>query len=147
MAQYVAVPAADIIQFLEGKGFTQTSHGNEVVFERSHDKNSQVKVKVYTSIALYRSSVRRRGGDSIKVCTVLETARKTYGLGRFPRVHRVGSTQAVLDRVLHRMREAYARGTEWIEKNPTRGRTGSEKIQGGGYSTNVKCKSSPLDEL
>lgn len=114
MPHYVEVPADEIEEFLREKGFVRTVVRQEVVYSRAHARNPDVKVKVYTSIRVGASSARRRGKDSIKVCTVFDNGRKQFGIGKFPRIHRTGSTEKVLKRTLGRMREAWARGTEWI---------------------------------
>jgi len=125
---YVAVPAEQICSFLESKGFRRVEgliargkHGGEVpiteiVYERSHDLYAPIKVRVFTSIREGNDRVRRRAKDSIKVCTVIVGKQKTYGIGKFPRVHRTGSPEKVLDRMLGRMREAYQRGTDWYRE-------------------------------
>lgn len=115
MPHYVPVPALVLEGFLQSKGFTRTVQYQEVVYIRRHEENPNVLVKVYTSIRVGASQARNRGADSIKVCTVFDNGHKSFGLGKFPRVHRTGSPQLVLERTLTRMRMAYARGSEWIE--------------------------------
>jgi hypothetical protein len=116
-SRYVEVPAQAIEDFLQSKGFTRTTQRNEVVYVRSHHEWPCVKVKVYTSIRDGHTSVRKRGADAIKVCTVYEgKKRKPFGIGRFPHVLRTGNTQAVLDRMYDRMRAAYRRANEWVAK-------------------------------
>lgn len=121
--RYVPVPSDAIINFLESKGFRRV-HGltnkrgfqlTEVVYERAHAENPAVKVRVFTSITDGRDKVRRCRADAIKVATVV-AGRKTYGIGKFPRILRTGSTEKVLARMLERMRAAYKRGTEWIRE-------------------------------
>jgi hypothetical protein len=122
--RYVPVPSEDIIGLLESKGFTRV-HGlttkrgrpvSEVVYERAHNDNPAVKVRVFTSITTGRTRVRNCDRDAIKVATVVVGRQKTYGVGKFPRILRTGSVEAVLERMLERMRLAYARGTEWIRE-------------------------------
>ena len=120
MPHYVEVPAQDIEDFLSSKGFERTVHCQEVVYVRAHDRDPDVKVKVYTSIRTGAQSTRARGADSIKVCTVFDNGRKSFGIGRFPRVHRTGSAGKVLKRTYQRMREAYARGSEWLREQEAR---------------------------
>jgi len=115
MPHYVPVPAQDIEDFLRSKGFTRTVQYQEVVYIRRHEENPDVMVKVYTSIRVGSAQARSRGADSIKVCTVFDNGRRSFGLGKFPRVHRTGSPQLVLERTLGRMKQAYRRATEWIE--------------------------------
>jgi len=112
MPHFVSVPAETIETFLQSKGFSRSVVHNEVVYERAHSENPRVKVKVYTSIRIGADVARRRGKDSIKVCTVVEGTRKSYGIGKFPRVHRTGSPEKVLDRMLQRSR--HERAHRWI---------------------------------
>jgi len=119
---YVQVPSDDIIKFLESKGFRPLGKDDEgwrykeLVYERVHEENPAVRVRVFTSVSKGQEVVRRRAKDSIKVCTVVVGRNKTFGVGKFPRVHRTGSTEKVLARMLERMRAAYARGTEWLRE-------------------------------
>lgn len=117
--RYVAVPASDIENFLQSKGFHRTTHCSEVVYIRKHSKDPRILVKVYTSIRAGEQLVRRSGADAIKVAAVYDDGRKSFGVGRFPRILRTGSTEAVLKRMLQRMRDAYARCNEWVAENPT----------------------------
>jgi len=120
VATFVNVPADVIEKFLQGKGFYRTVQHTEVVYERCHKEDPRVKVKVYTSIWIgpdgKLSQTRKCGKDSIKVCTVVEGYKKTYGIGKFPHILRVGSPEQVLERMLNRMRDAYQRGTIWIRE-------------------------------
>lgn len=125
MASFVAVPAETIERFLQEKGFTRTIQRAEVVYERCHNEDPCVKVKVYTSIRIGRDGqttdqTRECGKDSIKVCTVVEWYRKSFGIGKFPHVFRVGSTEQVLERMYQRMRAAYQRGTTWLHEQKIR---------------------------
>jgi len=115
---YVQVPAEDIINFLESKGFTPIDEFQykELVYERIHADNPAIRVRVYTSISRVVGTARRKGKDSIKVCTIVQGRNKTFGIGKFPRIHRTGSTEKVLARMLQRMRAAYQRGTDWLRE-------------------------------
>jgi hypothetical protein len=120
---FVQVPSEDIINFLESKGFSPVditdSYGRpykELVYERAHNDNPAIKVRVFTSVSKGHETARRRAKDSIKVCTVVVGRNKTFGVGKFPRVHRTGSTEKVLARMLERMRAAYQRGTDWLRE-------------------------------
>lgn len=116
MSTFVSVPAQAIEDFLKSKGFSRTLCRNEVVYVRLHASCADIQIKVYTSIHVGQGSARRRGTDSIKICTVFDNGRKSWGIGKFPRVHRTGSVEKVLERTLKRMRQAYARGTEWLSQ-------------------------------
>jgi hypothetical protein len=117
MATYVQVPADAIESELQARGFTRSVQREEVVYSRCHEKNPDVVIKVYTSIRVGRSAVRACGKDSIKACTVFDNGRKSFGIGKFSPIFRVGSVEAVLERMLERARQAYARGSEWIRQN------------------------------
>lgn len=120
MPHYVDVPAQDIEDFCKSKGFSRSTQRNEVVYSRRSRINPNVQIKVYTSIRIGRTQARANGKDSIKVCVVFDNGRKSFGIGKFPRIHRTGSPEAVLDRVLERLKLAAARATEWIAQNPDR---------------------------
>lgn len=47
------------------------------------------------------------GKDAIRVVAIFEQGSVSHGICKLPRVHRTGSLEAVLDRMLGRMREAY----------------------------------------
>lgn len=116
MTTFVSIPAQAIEDFLKSKGFSRTLCRNEVVYVRLHASCADVMVKVYTSIRTGQGSARRRGKDSIKVCTVFDNGRRSFGIGKFPRIHRTGSVEKVLERTLERMRAAYKRGSEWLSE-------------------------------
>ncbi len=116
MTTFVSVPAQAIEDFLKSKGFVRTVQRCEVVYVRNHDRDPNVKIKVYTSIRTGAAAARRRGKDSIKVCTVFDNGQRSFGIGKFPRVHRTGSTEKVLERTLERMRAAYKRANQWLRE-------------------------------
>lgn len=115
-ATFVEVPAKDIEGFLSGKGFTRTVVGCEVVYVRKSSRNPDVRMKVYTSVRVGNAAVRRAGRDAIRVCVVFENDRgKSFGIGRFPHVNRVGSVEGVLGRIKDRLLEAANRANQWID--------------------------------
>lgn len=120
MTRYVEVPASDIEQFLQSKGFSRTVQYQEVVYVLPHEKDPDVKLKVYTSIRTGAAAARNCGKDSIKVCVIFDNGRRSFGIGKFPRVHRTGSPDAVLARTYERMVEAYRRGSQWIREQAAR---------------------------
>jgi hypothetical protein len=116
---YVEVPREDIINILVEAGFTRLDLDcKELVYEKAHEENPVVRVRVYTSLSAWSEykTARPRGRDSIKVCTVVQGHKKTYGIGKFPRIHRTGSVEKVLARMQAKMRAAYDRGTEWLRE-------------------------------
>jgi hypothetical protein len=110
---YVNIPANKIEQLLSSKGFVRTIQGNEIVYVFSHKINPLLKVKVYTSIKENEIFVRGCGKDAIRVCGILETKTKTYGIAKSMRVNRTGTVEGVLERLLERARAVYARLNEW----------------------------------
>ena len=118
MAQYVAVPAQDLEQFLQAKGFGRTVQRNEVVYVRASKRDPNVLLKIYTSIHDGNSVVRAAGRDAIRVCTVWDNQHgKSFGIGKFPPIMRVYSVQSVLNRLLERIQQAAKRGNEWLDQN------------------------------
>ena len=129
-ARFVPVPASAIRERLAGAGFRLVPAGRgEEVYVRIHDRDPRYAVKVYSSIQRGQDEVRDRGADAIRVVAVSyggqlgpagEWLRPELARGVFkaPRVHRSGSVEAVLDRMIDRAREAYGhinkcRRTAW----------------------------------
>lgn len=115
--RFVVVPSEEMFRFLDSKGFVRSSNRSrrEVVYERTHAKDPRFKVLVYTSIAEGRGTARARGADAIRVVAIFESHERTHGVAKLPKVLRTappGEPAArvahVLERVLGRMREAYA---------------------------------------
>jgi hypothetical protein len=133
MSQFVAIPAVDIKSFLQAKGFTQGTQGNEITYVRRSRRNNAVLMKVYTSIPIHGTAVRAAGRDAIRVCVVFDNGQKTFGIGKFPPVIRVHSVQSVLDRLKIRLNEAAKRADQWIDDNdsalPPVAKTINEKPQ------------------
>jgi hypothetical protein len=102
---YVQVPAEAIIGRLESAGFRRLEQrGEEIVYGRAHNADASYVVKVYTSIRQGSSVARRCGQDAIRVVAV----RGERGIFKGTRVHRTGTVDGVLDRMIERAREAYA---------------------------------------
>lgn len=108
-ARFVEVPAPAIRERLVGAGFTKTqAPGTEEVYVRQHDRDPKYVIKVYSSIPLNASAVRKCGADAIRVVALLVTEKKTYPIFKAARVYRTGSVEKVLDRMIGRARDAYA---------------------------------------
>jgi hypothetical protein len=119
MAQYVAIAASALQNFLESRKFVQSFCGREIVYIRRSSRNPDVCIKVYTSIKVGERTVRASGRDSIKVCCVFDNGRRSFGIGKFPPVLRVDSEASILARLDARIRAAAARATEWMDSNGT----------------------------
>jgi hypothetical protein len=120
---YVDVPAEAILTFLRERGFARRpTRGAELVYERAHERDPRYRVLVYTSVREGTHIARGRGKDAIRVCAIFDAGGSTRGVAKLPRVHRTGSVEGVLGRVLARMREAYARCSRELPRtgNPRR---------------------------
>jgi hypothetical protein len=115
MSTFVAVPAAAIRNRLAAARFRLTpgSSREEEVYERPHDKDDQYVVRVYTSILRGADEARDCGADAIRVVALVKDGKFHYPPRVVPifkaiRIHRTGSVEKVLDRMIERAREAYA---------------------------------------
>ena len=111
---FVPVPAAVLRQRLTAAGFrlVPAAHGEEV-YERPHNIDGKYVVKVYSSIQRGADEVRECGEDAIRVVALFADGRHHWPARIVPifkatRVHRTGSVEAVLDRMIERAREAYS---------------------------------------
>ena len=113
-ARFVAVPAAAIRERLAAAGFRLLpATCGEEVYERAHDRDGRYTVKVYSSIQRGAGEVRDCGEDAIRVVAIFADSKFHWPAREVPifkatRVHRAGSVEAVLDRMIERAREAYA---------------------------------------
>ena len=113
-ARFVQVPAAAIRERLAAAGFRLIeAPGGEEVYERAHDKDARYTVKVYSSIQRGAGEARACGTDAIRVVALFADSRfhwppRPEPIFKATRVHRAGSVEAVLDRMIERAREAYA---------------------------------------
>lgn len=89
------------------------SPSEEEVYERRHDRDDRYAVRVYTSILRGAEEARDCGADAIRVVALFVDGKfhyppRTVPIFKATRVHRTGSVEAVLDRMIERAREAYA---------------------------------------
>jgi hypothetical protein len=115
--RYVEVSRESLEGFLASKQFVRTTQCSEVVYVFSHLKNPHVKIKVYTSLGVGRRWARPCGEDAIRVATVFEDGVRSFGIGKFPKVLRTGSEEAILERIYDRIREAYRFGSSFIRNS------------------------------
>ena len=113
-ARFVQVPADAIRQRLAAAGFhlIVAAHGEEV-YQRKHDRDDRYAIFVYSSIQRGAAEVRDCGEDAIRVVAVFMDSKfhwpaKAVPIFKATRVHRAGSVEAVLDRMIERAREAYS---------------------------------------
>jgi len=118
MSRFVQVPAAAIRDLLAAAGFrlVPATHGEEV-YERAHDRDSAYVVRVYSSIQRGADDARGCGEDAIRVVALYTDSKfhwpaRVIPIFKATRVFRTGSVEGVLDRVIERAREAYAKCNE-----------------------------------
>jgi hypothetical protein len=114
MSTFVSVPAAAIRERLAAAGFRLTSGSprEEEVYERPHDKDDRYVVQVYTSILRGAEEARDCGADAIRVVALVKDGKfhyppKVVPIFKANRIHRTGSVDKVLDRMIERARQAY----------------------------------------
>jgi hypothetical protein len=94
--------AAAIIAKLEQLGFTRRDGHREAVYARTREPN--VTVMVYTTIV--QGVVRAVGEDAIRVALVYEGQPQDRGLAKDRAVHRVGTIDAIVGRLVERVESA-----------------------------------------
>jgi len=114
-ATLVQVPAEAFRSRLAGAGF-RLREGDplpEEVYDRVHDRDPRYAVRVFSTVQRGEAGTRERGVDAVRVVAVFTpnpNAERPTSLPIFTgaRVHRSGTVERVLDRVIERAREAYA---------------------------------------
>lgn len=120
---YNAVPFSDLAQACINAGFDKTVQaGQEIVFERAHRADPRLRVRVYTSNKVGKESVAAKGKDAIRVCLVGVRQpgtkwERTWGICSSTRVHRTGTTAAIIERMVDRMREMYTAASELLKND------------------------------
>lgn len=115
MARFHAVSADAIEAFLNRAGFERTVVYHEVVYVRASQRDPNVWIKVYTSIRDGATLVRSKGSDAMRVCVVYDDGKKSFGVGRFPKVLRTTSDEAVIERLRQRLFQARARAIVFMD--------------------------------
>jgi hypothetical protein len=117
MANFVEIPAEAIERPLQQLGFRRVEdwQARQVVYVKQHECCSCVYVKVYTSIPIGGSGVRRAGKDSIRVVAIYDSSRKNFGIGKFPYIARISSADFVVGKMLKTVKLAWERGQEWFD--------------------------------
>jgi hypothetical protein len=111
--RYVEVSRESFISRLEQAGFKPDPEARgELVYQRQHDLDPTMFVKIYTSLPLNGGDVRPAGADAIRVLLVFNNPRtgRSGCLFKASRVYRTGTEAGVLDRTLQRARECWADG-------------------------------------
>lgn len=118
---FVEVPSERLFARLRAAGFVEQDYprdrqSGEVVFERKHDRDSRYRILVYTSVRRGSFTARGKGADAIRVCAIYLEGFTSRGVAKLPRVHRTGTVEDVLERVIDRARRAYAVCNERIRE-------------------------------
>ena len=121
MADFIAVPAVDLENFLQNKKFERTKQRDEVVYIRRSTVDPNLMMKVYTSIKDGQTAVRAAGRDAIRVCVVWDNGQgRSFGVGKFPPVFRVHSVQSDLERLDLKLKEAAQRAKDWLAQEASK---------------------------
>lgn len=108
----------DVIEtVLKDHGFRRDDVRGEITYSRLHHASTLgqplLSVKVFTSVPEFDTAGRACGEDAIRVVGLLTWTRSGESIARHKklyskRVYRTGSSDAVMTRMVDRMREAYA---------------------------------------
>jgi hypothetical protein len=123
---FVNIPPDTLRQALSSAGFTRNPavRAREEVWDFVHKRDARYIIRVYTTIPLVSTNpssgtssstssstrVRACGNDAIRVvaiCAKASPSTEYYGVYKGRRVHRCGSIDGVVSRMLERAREAY----------------------------------------
>lgn len=131
MSRFVQVPFGEFDTFMQSIGCKrlEAPRGSEIVYERTHDHDPALVVRIYSSFANGADTARSCGEDAIRI--VLSVNGR--GVWSCPKVLRTGSVQAVLERTRERAREAYAMANA-MRKAPR-----CSRCQGYCYPDSNKC--------
>jgi hypothetical protein len=129
MSRAVVVPAELIRAALTKAGFVNAGpsagafthdQGREEVWTRAHDRDPSYVIKVYTSLTQGAAVTREKDSDAIRVVVVRKDPMRFpaafVGVWKSARVHRTGSPEKVVARMLERAREGYAYINEQLKK-------------------------------
>lgn len=125
MSRFVEVPRETIITALEKAGFKRVPGGGEVTYERTHNLDPRLTVRVYTSVPERFDQTRACGEDAIRIVAAFSWQRQGEDVPRrkhlySKRVYRVTSPQSVVDRMMERAREAYQACNEFRKNDGAR---------------------------
>lgn len=110
-SRYVAVPREAFEAFFAEREFVAGEAYGELTFERqvSCQTAGPVKVVVYTTVPAGGGRARPAGKDAIRVSVVFcDCHGRRHGVSSETKVLRTGTVEGVLERLLGRMREAWA---------------------------------------
>jgi len=107
MGTFVEVPAAVLEKFLTSKKFAAGKKGREVVYTRQSKTNPLLRIAVYSSVTEGAETARGCGEDAIRVVLLGTVASgQEWCLRKTKTIHRTGSVEKILARILDRIMEA-----------------------------------------
>jgi len=136
MAHFIEVPADQLQDALRRAGFGIMGTDGEIVYERSHDVNKALRIRVYTSLSQGAASTRECGQDAIRATLVWWDAsqRRAWAIAKSTRVHRTGTVDGVLTRMLDRARDLYVIANQIVRAAKKCGACGAP-----GYPDSGRC--------
>ena len=110
---FVEIRRDEVEAVLQAHGFTRDDVRGEIRYSRAHAVDPKLGVVVYTSIPEFDTAGRGCGEDAIRIVGMLTWTRAGEDVPRHKklyskRVYRTGNSDAVMTRMVDRMREAYA---------------------------------------
>ena len=104
------IPAAALRDRLTAAGFRLVpGERGEEVYVRAHDRDPRYAIYVYSSIQRSDKGQSGRDADTVRIVALhMPHSDSGHTIFRATRIHRSGAIEAVLDRVIERIREAYA---------------------------------------
>lgn len=104
--RYVEVPFSAFDGLMSACGAVRAlgARGEEIVYDRPHDRNPKLVVRIYSSFAIDAVTARACGEDAIRIALVVDGR----GSWSATKVLRTGTVHGVLDRTRERMRECYS---------------------------------------
>jgi hypothetical protein len=105
-SRFQPVPLDEFLSVFQPAGFQPSMSGREIVLVRSHERDPDLLIKIYTSIQSGQEESRDSGEDAIRVCLVY----KGKGRGKTKRVNRVGDPKSTVLRALDRARDMWRLG-------------------------------------
>lgn len=126
--RFVSMPTDVLEAFLVERKFEKRISGKEIVYVLPNTHHKSVLVKVYTSIQYGKEAARECGADSIKVVAAYEGTKaikprydappsRSFGIYKAKKILRTGSVEAILERLLERMRETYLFTNDWLRRH------------------------------
>lgn len=121
MAQAISIPAATFRAKFQEMGFEEKAtppsrySSGEVYFEKPFYGNSQLVIKVYSSLSVGAMHTRSAGEDAIQVCLVWRYnvwESQSVGLIKTVRVNRVGTIESTMARMFGRIRDTNRKAVE-----------------------------------